>query len=235
MACQLRNSWKCTVCQAIFTHLPVLVGHIRASHSNCGHSFECGINDCKLSFRSTATFYKHVRSIHAEVYHGDPHIMKSPQNNDREMESSQFESTTDHSSFTSNCDDHDLDTVTIDAIDITNSSPRVDITRVATEHLLKLKQRPGVTESLLKEVVEMNQALIRGVIMNAASDIEELESTDTALVISKLSEHANSLDCLSTNYSINATMKLNFPTAVSYFMQHYAMAILVATSYDSVK
>ena len=41
-------------------------------------------------------------------------------------------------------------------------SPRADIVGIATGCLLKLKQRPGVTESLLKEVVEMNQALIRG-------------------------------------------------------------------------
>ena len=50
---------------------------------------------------------------------------------------------------------------TTDFTTATSTSPRVD-TRVATEHLLKLKQRPGVTESLLKEVVAMNQALVRG-------------------------------------------------------------------------
>ena len=32
-----------------------------------------------------------------------------------------------------------MDTVTIDAVDITSSSPRVEIARVAIEHLLKLK------------------------------------------------------------------------------------------------
>ena len=217
MACQLKNSWKCTVCQAIFTHLPVLVGHIRASHSNCQHSFECGINNCKIAFRSTATFYKHVRSSHAELYRGGCTTKSATKNHDPEMESSQSESTP--GCTPSNCDD-DLVTVTTETVDFTTSSksPRVDITKVATEHLLKLKQRPGVTESLLKEVVEMNQALIRGVIMNATSDIQELENTDPAFIVSKLSEHANSLDRLSTSYSINATMKLNFPTAVSCWL-----------------
>lgn len=215
MACQLKNSWKCTVCQAIFTHLPVLVGHIRASHSNYQHSFECGINNCKVTFRSTATFYKHVRSSHAEQYRGSC-TTKSPKNHDSEMESSLSESNPGCTPFASNCDD-DLATMATETVTTTSSkSPRVDITKVATEHLLKLKQRPGVTESLLKEVVEMNQALIRGVIMNATSDIQELESTDPALTVSKLSEHANSLDHLSTSYSINATVKLNFPTAVSF-------------------
>ena len=95
MACQLRNSCKCAKCQAIFTHLPVLVGHIRASHSNCRHSFECGINDCKLSFHSTATFYKHVRNSHAELYnnlHQGDSTTKSTENHNPEMESRPSES-----------------------------------------------------------------------------------------------------------------------------------------------
>lgn len=134
--------------------------------------------------------------------------------------------------FTSNCDDDQLGTVTTDTVDFdtaatTSTSPRVDITRVATEHLLKLKQRPGVTESLIKEVVEMNQALVRGVIMNATSDIQELESTDPAIIVSKLSEHANSLDCLNTSYSINARMKLNFPTCVSCWINEYTLCATI--------
>lgn len=63
--------------------------------------------------------------------------------------------------------------------------------------------------------MEMNQTLVRGIIMNAISDIQEIESTDPTTIVSKLTEHANLLDCLSTSYSINARMKLNFPTCVS--------------------
>ena len=146
-------------------------------------------------------------------------VAVSQKNHDPEMESSHDPSEPDPecTPFTSDCDD-ELGTAAPDTIDFTtatSTSPRVDVTRVATEHLLKLKQRPGVTESLLKEVVEMNQALVRGIIMNATSDIQEVESTDPTTIVSKLNEHANSLDCLSTSYSINARMKLNFPTCVS--------------------
>ena len=61
----------------------------------------------------------------------------------------------------------------------------------------------------------MNQALIRGIIMNATRDIQELDGVDTALISSKLNERTNALDCLSTSYSINSTMKLKYPTAVN--------------------
>ena len=72
----------------------------------------------------------------------------------------------------------------------------------------------------------MNQALVRGVIMNATSDVQELESTDPAIV-SKLGEHANSLDCLSTSYSMNARMKLNFPACISYILCATIIIIII--------
>ena len=81
-------------------------------------------------------------------------------------------------------------------------SPRIDIVEIVTGYLLKLKLRPGVTESL-----KLNQALIRGVIVNAIRDIQELESTDPAVLESKLEEHTSTLDGLSTSYSINSVMK----------------------------
>lgn len=53
------------------------------------------------------------------------------------------ESAPERTPFTSDCDD-DLGAVAPDTIDFTtatSTSPRVDITRVATEHLLKLKDQ----------------------------------------------------------------------------------------------
>ena len=70
MAClQLRNSWKCTLCKAMYWNLPTLVSHIRASHSHeAGLSFQCGINNCEQTFHNTTTFYKHVRKLHGDEY-----------------------------------------------------------------------------------------------------------------------------------------------------------------------
>ena len=54
--------------------------------------------------------------------------------------------------------------------------------------------------------------------MNATTDIQEMNSTDQSLMLSKLGEHANSLDHLSTSYSINTAMKPNFPKAASCWL-----------------
>ena len=64
--------------------------------------------------------------------------------------------------------------------------------------------------------------------MNAVSDIQELESTDPNIVVRTLSKHANSLHCLGTSYSINARMKLNFPTCVSCWLDYALCVALIA-------
>ena len=70
MAClQLRNSWKSTLCTAMYCNLSTLVSHIRASHSHvAGLTFQCGINKCEQTFHDPVTFYKHVRKFHADEY-----------------------------------------------------------------------------------------------------------------------------------------------------------------------
>ena len=160
MAChQLRNSWECTLCGAIYCSLTTLVSHIRASHSHtAGLLFKCGINSCNQTFHNTTTFYKHVRRNHSNEYSkaGNISITGSPPLIDSTVVSGDDQ----EGSQSMECD--------LAAIpdDYTLTFNRVDIEDVACGCLLKLRCKPGVAEVLFNEIVKSIQTVVNGVPLN---------------------------------------------------------------------
>ena len=77
-----------------------------------------------------------------------------------------------------------------------SATNKIDIEDVACGCLLKLRCKPGVTESLLNEVTESIETIVDGVLLNVKADIIELlknsetnySTADIAAVISPIDD-----------------------------------------------
>ena len=75
MAQELNKSWQCTMCNGVYSTLPILVSHIHSAHSHePGLCFTCGVDMCPRTFKNTNTYYKHVRNEHGDKYAGDASV-----------------------------------------------------------------------------------------------------------------------------------------------------------------
>lgn len=236
MAClQLRNSWKCTLCEAIYCNLSTLVSHIRASHSHvAGPSFQCGIKKCEQTFHNTTTFYKHVRKCHADEY--------SALNESRNMPQALIPAAEAPTHTVDGEDPMELTLTSMEPIAahmachndrekptsaaITN---KVDVEDVACGCLLKLRCRPGVTESLLNEVRESIDTVVNGVLLNLKEDVTVLfensernySTADTAAVISLIDDASDPLASLNTTYRLKSVTQAKYSTVVSNYVHIY--------------
>ena len=230
MAClQLRNSWKCTLCEAIYCNLPTLVSHIRASHSHvAGPSFQCGIKKCEQIFHNTTTFYKHVRKSHADEYSAINESRNVPQalipvaeapihtvdeEDPMELTFTGMEPIAAHMA----CHD-DREKPTSAA-----STNKVDIEDVACGCLLKLRCRPGVTELLLNEIRESIETEVNGVLLNLKEDMTALfensernySTADSAAVTSLIDDASDPLASLNTTYRLKSVTQAKYSTVVT--------------------
>ena len=100
---------------------------------------------------------------------------------------------------------------------------KVDVEDVACGCLLKLKCKPGVTESLLNEITESIETVVNGVLLNLKEDITALfensernyNTADTAAVISLIDNASDPLASLSTIYRLKSVTQAKYPTVVS--------------------
>ncbi len=100
---------------------------------------------------------------------------------------------------------------------------KVDIEDVACGCLLKLKCKPGVTESLLNEITQSIETVVNGVLFNLKTDVTELfnkseanyNPADTAAVISLIDDASDPLASLSTTYRLKSVTQTKYPAVVS--------------------
>ena len=106
-----------------------------------------------------------------------------------------------------------------DQEDSITGNNKVDIEDVACGCLLKLRCKPGVTESLLNEITE---SVMNGVLLNLKADIAEhfersksdYNTTDTTAVISPVDNASDPLASLSTTYRLKSITPVKYPTVV---------------------
>ena len=220
MALCMTKSWQCVLCRGIYCSLFVPVGHIRASHSHApGLSFTCGVEGCPETFHNTNTFYKHVTSKHSSVYKLGKEKEGTNTHSEQSGEENSTESNTECNAEGStqascNVDMHDGDDLVV--------PQENDAANVATGYLLRLKSRPGITQSSLVEVVAMNDAVVNSVLDHTSSDlccvleshgIEEHSSLAIS-VQSVLEKHKDPLSNLRTTYRQSSAIQSQYQAAV---------------------
>ncbi len=178
------------------------------------------------------TFYKHVRKVHANEYsalHKDESTPFTPEPSSNTMdgeEPMEFTITSTEPitvNTAAHVPYHDREEFTPVA---TN---KVDIEDVACGCLLKLRCKPGVTESLLNEVTESIETVVNGVLLNLKTDVTELlknsetkyNTADTAAVISLIDDASDPLASLSTTYHLKSITQTKYPAIVSNHLASY--------------
>ncbi len=222
MAHELNKSWQCSLCQAIYCSLPLVVGHIRASHSHeHGLLFVCGISGCPISFKNTNTFYKHVRDTHRDRYESllkvqDVQQLEQPIGSRNASAELVVNSSMETSEATDSVSPTDLDTCTVQ---LATPSPK----EVAAGYLLKLRCKPGITQSTLTEVVHMNQAVLRSALVTVSDQLSDallssgiqLDSPLAGSIAGVLDSQSDALAGLDTPYHINSLLQSTHPIVVS--------------------
>lgn len=225
MAClQLQTSWKCTLCEAIYCNLPTLVSHVRASYSHvAGPSFQCGIKKCEQTFHNT----KHVRKSHADEYsainesRNMPQVLmpvaKAPIHTVDEEDRMELTFTSMEPIAAHIACHEDREKPTSAA-----SSNKVDVEDVAYGRLLKLRCRPGVTESLINEVRESIKTVVKWVFLNLEDMTALFENSErnystahTAAVISLIDDASDPLaSSLNTTYRLKSVTQAKYSTVI---------------------
>ena len=208
--------------------MPILISHIRSAHSHeSGLCFSCGVNNCPKTFRNTNTYYKHVRRAHHEKYTADTSATKKqllcgststevPHTVDdsNSTEDISVESVADHE------DDGDILTETTSVAHFESGS---DTVKIASGHILKLRCKTGVTQSLLPCVVEMNEAVVDSVLTNISTELsaklqthgiqpEDMIATEIKEVINS---HRNPLQSLHSVYRQTSIINTHYHNIVS--------------------
>ena len=223
---ELNKSWQCAMCNGVYSILPILVIHIRSAHSHePGLCFPCGVDMCPRTFKNTNTYYKHVRNDHRDKYAAGSSVgnksllsanIYTPNSvNSDSNKSSGSDTVTVTSDLVENSDDN---VISIEHDDVTS-----DTTKVASGHLIQLKCKAGVTQSILPSIVEMNEAVVDSVLDNVSSKVaerlqangigpEERLATDLQEIIES---HRNPLRSLRTVYCQNSVIEAHYPMVVS--------------------
>lgn len=223
MARELNKSWQCTMCNGIYSILPILISHIRSAHSHePGLCFSCGVDMCPKTFKNTNTYYKHVRKDHCDKYAAESsvpkYLLSANTQTPTSVNTDSNESVTVTPDFVNDqCNSDD------NIIGLEHSNVASDATKVASGHLIQLKCKAGVTQSILPSVVEMNEAVVDSVLDNVSCKVaerlqasgigpEEPLATDIREIIES---HRNPLRSLHTVYCQNSMIQAHYPMVVS--------------------
>lgn len=136
---------------------------------------------CPKTFKNTNTYYKHVRKDHGDKYAADSSVAKkyllfanTPTSGSSSADTDSngcSHSIADPGSVSNLCNSTPDDN-TID-LNPENSSVESDATKVASGHLIQLKCKAGVTQSILPSIVEMNEAVVDSVLDNVSWKVAE--------------------------------------------------------------
>ena len=146
----VRGGWHCYHCPGVYTSLKCLVGHSRSTHPHS--EVKCNIKGCRWVTKTADSWYRHVRSEHAQEY-----------DHDFEIQSSE-----DVHSYSDASDDMDCGSVLGDNEDsIPESDPEPDLSAPSTEvacekscneiiaMTLNLKDRHRMSQSALDDVINI--------------------------------------------------------------------------------
>ena len=128
-------------------------------------------------------YYKHVRSVHKAGYSETSDTLEVKTRQLSKFSTSEGESD-EHvavSNFNSDLDIHTFDDTTDEEMEPANEAQEksdaisrcVDTVKVATGHLVRLKCKAGVTQTLLPSIVEMNEAVVDSVLTNLSKNVAE--------------------------------------------------------------
>ena len=183
---------------------------------------------CPKTFKNTNTYYKHIRKDHSDKYADSSVANKylltanTPTATSSTVNTDSSGCSDSIADFVSNSDDNDIglnpepDNVTVVS----------DATKVASGHLIQLKCKAGVTQSILPSIVEMNEAVVDSVLNNVSLKIaerfqaskigpEDPLATDIQEIIES---NRNPLRSLHTIYCQNSTIQAHYPMVVSTFI-----------------
>ena len=155
--------------------------HLRSAHSrDPGLCFACGIDGCPKTFKNTNTYYKHVTSVHKNRYTDNSDVVLVKESLQTKHNAAKACSTTEDDSEMDDADTESGPRVAEDAEEDSESdalSECIDIVKVASSHLISLKCKAGVTQSLLPSIGDMNEAVIDGAVTNISSkEMERLQA-----------------------------------------------------------
>lgn len=124
----------------------------------------------------------------------------------------------------------------------------IDIVKVASGHLISLKCKAGVTQSLLPSIVEMNEAVIDSVVTNISSKVmERLQANGVQAecelakeVKDAIESHRNPLRSLRTVYCQNSLIQAHYPMivslhAISIVYYNYSIIIIIESSKKTLR
>ena len=184
---------------------------------------------CPRTYKNTNTYYRHVRRDHSDKYAADSSVANKyllsantqmPNSMDKDSNESPDSATvpvTTSDLVDNQCTQSDDNTIGMEH-NITS-----DVTKVASGHLIQLKCKAVVTQSILPSIVEMNEAVVDSVLDNISCKVserlqangigpEEPLATDIKEIIES---HRNPLRSLHTIYCQNSMMQAHYPMVVS--------------------
>ena len=202
--------------------LPTLISHIRSAHSHEPElNFSCGIDSCPKPFKNTNTYYKHVRSVHKARYSETSDTLEVKQLSKISTTESESDEHVTVSNFNSDLDIHTFDDTTDEEMEPANEAQEKSD---AISRCVRLKCKAGVTQTLLPSIVEMNEAVLDGVLTNLSKNVAErlqangieAESSLAREIMDVIESHRNPLQSLQTVCCQNSKIQSYYPMIVSF-------------------
>ena len=127
---------------------------------------------CPKTYKNTNTYYRHVRRDHSDKYAADSsvankYLLSANTQMPNSMDKDSNESPDSATVPVTTSDQSDDNTIGMEH-NITS-----DVTKVASGHLIQLKCKAGVTQSILPSIVEMNEAVVDSVLDNISCKVSE--------------------------------------------------------------
>ena len=202
--------------------LPTLISHIHSAHSHeLELNFSCGIDGCPKPFKNTNTYYKHVRSVHKARYSETSDTLEVKQLSKISTTESESDEHVTVSNFNSDLDIHTFDNTTDEEMEPANEAQEKSD---AISRCFRLKCKEGVTQTLLPSIVEMNEAVLDGVLTNLSKNVAErlqangieAESSLAREIMDVIESHRNSLQSLQTVCCQNSKIQSHYPMIVMF-------------------
>ena len=138
---------------------------------------------CPRTFKNTNTYYKHVRNEHGNKYAGDASVaskyllsantLTTKSVNGDPNGSGNSNSDIVQSDLVSHRPDQCNLSESDNISDLECDGVVTDVTKVASGHLIQLKCRAGVTQSIFPSIVEMNEAVVDNVLNSVSWKVAE--------------------------------------------------------------
>ena len=222
------------MCTGKYVSLFELVSHVRAAHyDDENRRYTCVAPSCSRVLTSTASWYKHIITEHAEEYrHNEPPCS---------MYEDEYNESTDSSvhSDVEVCMEGDGDDVSIDdddedvclACTTEEDTARSSISEEIVGQLLKLKEVHLLSHSAVDEVINLVQMVCDSATSDALAAIIQSNGIDKASssckeLLCKVESFVSPLATLSTTYRQEAYISKKLPFVVSGNYSYYCGSLI---------